>query len=113
MERYKVGDRVLVEGRGVARPRTIIEITKAGNIRVEGEKGLFNPSGHLRGASEWSVTYLRPISEEQYVALLQKYELKKECAGIVKYINELNGTPAEGVRQAIKDLYTAIQEEMK
>ena len=45
MERYKVGDKVLVEGRGTARPRTVIENTKAGNVRVEGEKGLFNPNG--------------------------------------------------------------------
>ena len=29
MERYKVGDKVLVEGRGTARPRTVIEITKS------------------------------------------------------------------------------------
>jgi len=111
MERYKVGDKVLVEGRGTARPRTVIEITKAGNIRVEGEKGLFNPNGFLRGASEWSVTYLRLISDEQYVAQLQKYELKKECEGIVKYLSQLNELPAENVRQAIKELYTTIKEQ--
>lgn len=69
------------------------------------------PNGFLRGASEWSVTYLRLISDEQYVAQLQKYELKKECEGIVKYLSQLNELPAENVRQAIKELYTTIKEQ--
>lgn len=110
MERFKVGDKVMVEARSSARPSKVIEITKAGNIRVEGERGLFNSNGFLRGASEWSVTYLRPISEEQYAAQLQKYEFKKQCSGIVKYLSHLTEMPADSVRQAIKDLYTAIQE---
>lgn len=111
MERFKVGDKVLIEGHISSRPSKVIEITKAGNIRVEGEKGLFNPNGFLRGGGTWSLTSLRPISEEQYVAQLQKYELKKECEGIVKYLSQLNELPAENVRQAIKELYTTIKEQ--
>lgn len=110
MGRFKVGDKVLVEGRGSPRASKVIEVTKAGNIRVEGERGLFNPSGFLRGGSTWSLTLLRPISEEQYAAHLHKCELKKECARIVKYLSELNELPAENVRHAIKELYTVIKE---
>ena len=108
---FKVGDKVVVKTLWAERASVITEITKAGNVRVEGEKGLFNPNGFLRGASEWSVTYLRLISDEQYAAQLQKYELKKECEGIVKYLSQLNELPAENVRQAIKELYTTIKEQ--
>ncbi len=111
MERFKVGDKVMVEARSSSRPSKVIEITKAGNIRVEGERGLFNPNGFLRGGSEWSLTSIRVISEEQYMAQLQKHELKRACSRIVKYLNQLNEMPSENILKAIEALHVAIQEQ--
>ena len=49
---FKVGDKVVVKTLWTERASVITEITKAGNIRVEGEKGMFNKEGIKKPAAQ-------------------------------------------------------------
>ncbi len=82
---WKVGDRVKVLSRsylnGVS---TITEITRAGNIRIDGENRLYNKDGFLRGGNVWGNERIVPITEEEFYQLSQLKGLNKKVDKIVQ-----------------------------
>lgn len=85
MEDWKVGDRVKVVSRsywyGVA---TITEITKAGNIRIDNDRRLYDKQGFLRGGNVWSCESIIKISEEEFEQLSQLKGLNKKVDKIIQ-----------------------------
>lgn len=85
MEDWKVGDRVKVLSRSYLHGiSTIIEITKAGNIRINGGNRLYNKDGFLRGGSIWGIERIVKITEEEYTKLSKLKGLNKTVEKIVQ-----------------------------
>lgn len=62
---FKVGDKVVVKTLWTERVGVITEVTKAGNIRVDGEKGMFNKEGIKKPAAQRNALIHR-ITDEEY-----------------------------------------------
>ena len=89
MNEWKVGDRVKVLSRsylyGIS---TITEITRAGNIRINYDKRLYNKDGSLRGGNIWGCERIVKITEEEFNQLSQLKDLNKK---VDKIVNRLQG----------------------
>jgi hypothetical protein len=93
-DKFEKGEMVLIDysrygilnfGKGV-----IIEITKAGNYKVQADGKenyeIFNSSRRLRGGGDWDTTYIRKFSESSW----NKYVEQKEKRTIISNIKSMD-----------------------
>lgn len=111
MKKLSVGDKVLVHesniGHDVRYLTKIIEVTKAGNYRVENGK-LFNQYGYLRGADPWDTTNISPVTDEDIEKFreevrAQKAEIKRKALqqDLINFMNN-NKVPYETLGEVLR-----------
>ena len=62
-EQLKVGDKVIVTERYCEKVETVVEITKAGNIKTKSH--IFTPFGRERTSSQWFYATMSPYTQEK------------------------------------------------
>lgn len=88
---YKVGDAVIITQRGhINRKRIgkIQEITKAGNIRVDGI--LYNKHGEERGGDIWWGSWISPATVEE-VEKIRREEVVQRCRNKMNDLTKKEG----------------------
>ena len=85
MEDFKAGDILFVKRGNTIWLDTVKSITRAGNVKTEGDK-IFYPNGQLRGGSIWHLTTMKKATAEDII----KVETLKKKSVLLNKLNDVS-----------------------
>lgn len=107
---FKVGDKVVIKQLWRSDIFSeVTEITAAGNVRVKGERGLFNKEGYLKPSGQ-THTLIRRLDDEEYERKKYESEVMKKSREIAQYLLKLETMPPQHITNSIIELHKGIQE---
>ena len=107
---FKVGDKVIVKRMWLDDIFSeVTEITAAGNVRVKGEKGLFNKEGYLKPAGQRH-TLIHRLDDEEYERKKHELEVMQKIREITQYLLRLEKMPPQSIANSIIKLHREIQD---
>lgn len=107
---FKVGDIVVVKHLwSQDRVSEVTEITAAGNVRVKGEKSLFNQEGQMKPVGQRH-TLIRHISQDEAEKIKHEASVRNKGIIVREYLSRLSELPPPQIENLIIELYKAIKE---
>lgn len=88
---YKIGETVIITQRGCRSRKSVgkvQEITKAGNVRVDGI--LYNKSGEQRGGDIWWGNWIKPATAEE-IEEVRKERIVQRCRDKMNDLTQKEG----------------------